>query len=104
MCGKGVLSESRRAEPDHARFGFCTGSFFIDFEREHGCNVFVAQRPLTKGAVLSAIGDADIPGDVRNPAADLCTTSPPWEEIVKKRLVVSLAGLAISFALPAYAQ
>ena len=37
---------------------------------------FVAQRPLTKGAVLSAIGDTNIPGDVRNPVADLCTTSP----------------------------
>ena len=76
-----------------------TGSSFIDFDREQGSNVF-AQRPLTKGAVLSAIGDTDVPGDVRNPAADLCTTSPPWEEIMKKRLVVSLAGLAISVALP----
>ena len=65
---------------------------------------FVAQRPLTKGDVLSAIGDTDVPGDVRNPAADLCTTSPPWEEIMKKRLVVPLVGLAISFALPTYAQ
>ena len=46
-----------------------------------GNNVFVAQRHLTKGAVLSVIGDTDVPGDVRNPAADLCTTSPPWEEI-----------------------
>jgi uncharacterized protein (TIGR02246 family) len=80
-----------------------TGSSFIDFDREQGSNVF-AQRPLTKGAVLSAIGDTDVPGDVRNPAADLCTTSPPWEQIMKKRLVVSLAGLAISFALPTYAQ
>jgi hypothetical protein len=64
-----------RCETTRGQYG--TGSFFIDFEREQGCNVFVAQRPLTKGAVLSAIGDADIPGDVRNPAADLCTTSPP---------------------------
>jgi hypothetical protein len=81
-----------------------TGNSLIDFDREQGSNIFVAQRPLTKGAVLSAIGDTDIPGDVRNPAADLCTTSPPWEEIMKKCLVVPLAGLAISFALPTYAQ
>ena len=53
-----------------------TGSSFIDFDREQGSNVFVAQRPLTKGDVLSAIGDTDVPGDVRNPAADLCTTPP----------------------------
>jgi hypothetical protein len=91
-----------RCETTRDQYG--TGSSFIDFDREQGSNVFVAQRPLTKGAVLSAIGDTDVPGDVRNPAADLCTTSPPWEEIMKKRLVVSLAGLAISFALPAYAQ
>ena len=65
---------------------------------------FVAQRPLTKGAVLSAIGDTDIPGDVRNPAVDLCMTSPLWEEIMKRRLVVPLVGLAISFALSTYAQ
>ena len=37
---------------------------------------FVPQGPLTEGAVHSAIGDTDVPG-VRNPAADLCTTSPP---------------------------
>ena len=91
-----------RCETTRDQYG--TGSFFIDFEREQGSNVFVAQRPLTKGAVLSAIGDTDIPGDVRNPAADLCTTSPPWEEIMKKCLVVPLVGLAISFALPTYAQ
>jgi uncharacterized protein (TIGR02246 family) len=81
-----------------------TGSSFIDFDRKQESNVFVAKRPLTKGAVLSAIGDTDVPGDVRNPAADLFTTSPPWEEIMKKRLVVPLAGLAISLALPIYAQ
>jgi hypothetical protein len=81
-----------------------TGSSFIDFDREQGSNVFVAQRPLTEGAVLSAIGDMDVPGDVRNPVADLCTTSPAWEEIMKKFLVVPLAGLVISFALPTYAQ
>src|ERR1700758_1321396 len=45
-----------------------------------------------------------VPGDVRNPAADLCTTSPPWEEIMKKRLVAPLIGLVIAFALPTYAQ
>jgi hypothetical protein len=39
-----------------------TGSSFIDFDREQGSNVF-AQRPLTKGAVLSAIGDKDVTGD-----------------------------------------
>jgi ketosteroid isomerase-like protein len=76
----------------------------IDFDREQGSNVFVAQQPLTKGAVLSAIGDTDVPGDVRNPVADLCTTSPAWEEMMKKCLVVPLVGLAISFALPTYAQ
>ena len=91
-----------RCETTRDQYG--TGSSFIDFDREQGFNVFVAQRPLTKGAVLSAIGDTDVPGDVRNPAADLCTTSPPWEEIMKKRLVVPLVGLAISFALPTYAQ
>src|SRR5215472_9703222 len=91
-----------RCETTRDQYG--TGSSFIDFDREQGSNVFVAQRPLTKGAVLSAIGDTDVPGDVRNPAADLCTTSPPWEEIMKKRLVVPLVGLAISFALPTYAQ
>ena len=91
-----------RCETTRDQYG--TGSSFIDFEREQGSNVFVAQRPLTKGAVLSAIGDTDVPGDVRNPAADLCTTSPPWEEIMKKCLVVPLVGLAISFALPTYAQ
>ena len=91
-----------RCETTRDQYG--TGSSFIDFDREQGSNVFVAQRPLTKGAVLSAIGDTDIPGDVRNPAADLCTTSPPWEEIMKKCLVVPLVGLAISFALPTYAQ
>jgi len=64
-----------RCETTRDQYG--TGSSFIDFDREQGSNVFVAQRPLTKGAVLSAIGDTDIPGDVRNPAADLCTTSPP---------------------------
>jgi ketosteroid isomerase-like protein len=31
-------------------------------------------------------------------------TSPLWEEIMKRRLVVPLVGLAISFALPTYAQ
>ena len=46
----------------------------------------------------------DVPGDVRNPAADLCTTSPSWEEIMKRCLVVPFVGLAISFALPTYAQ
>jgi len=91
-----------RCETTRDQYG--TGSSFIDFDREQGSNVFVAQRPLTKGAVLSAIGDTDVPGDVRNPAADLCTTSPPWEEIMKKRFVVPLVGLAISFALPTYAQ
>ena len=91
-----------RCETTRDQYG--TGSSFIDFDREQGSNVFVAQRPLTKGAALSAIGDRDVPGDVRNPAADLCTTSPPWEEIMKKRLVVPLVGLAISFALPTYAQ
>jgi len=91
-----------RCETTRDQYG--TGSSFIDFDREQGSNVFVAQRPLTKGAVLSAIGDTDVPGDVRNPAADLCTTSPPWEEIMKKCLVVPLVGLAISFALPTYAQ
>ena len=91
-----------RCETTRDQYG--TGSSFIDFDREQGSNVFVAQRPLTKGDVLSAIGDTDVPGDVRNPAADLCTTSPPWEEIMKKRLVVPLVGLAISFALPTYAQ
>jgi hypothetical protein len=64
-----------RCETTRDQYG--TGSSFIDFDREQGSNVFVAQRPLTKGAVLSAIGDTDVPGDVRNPAADLCTTSPP---------------------------
>jgi ketosteroid isomerase-like protein len=88
----------------NTRDQYGTGSSFIDFDREQGSNVFVAQRPLTKGAVLSAIGDRDVPGDVRNPAADLCTTSPPWEEIMKKRLVVPLVALAISFAFPTYAQ
>src|SRR5580704_11408963 len=91
-----------RCETTRDQYG--TGSSFIDFDREQGSNVFVAQRPLTKGAGLSAIGDRDVPGDVRNPAADLCTTSPPWEEIMKKRLLVPLVGLAISFALPTYAQ
>ena len=91
-----------RCETTRDQYG--TESSFIDFDREHGSNVFVAQRPLTKGAVLFAIGDTDVPGDVRNPAADLCTTSPPWEEIMKKRFVVPLVGLAISFALPTYAQ
>src|SRR6516225_3862816 len=91
-----------RCETTRDQYG--TGSCFIDFDREQGSNVFVAQRLLTKGAVLSAIGDTDVPGDVRNPAVDLCTTSPPWEEIMKRRLVVSLVGLAISFALPTYAQ
>ena len=81
-----------------------TGSSFIDFDPEQGSNVFVAQRPLTKGPVLSAICDTDVPGDVRNAAADLCTTSPPWEEIMKKCLVVPLVVLAISFAWPTYAQ
>src|SRR6202008_2795807 len=91
-----------RCETTRDQYG--TGSSFIDFDREQGSNVFVAQRPLTKGAVHSAIGDTDVPGDVRNPAANLCTTSPPWEEIMKKRLVVPLVGLAISFALLTYAQ
>ena len=91
-----------RCETTRDQYG--TGSSFIDFDREQGSNVFVAQRRLTKGAVLSAIADTDVPGDVRNPAADLCATSPPWEEIMKKRLVVPLVGLAISFALPTYAQ
>jgi uncharacterized protein (TIGR02246 family) len=91
-----------RCETTRDQYG--TGSSFIDFDREQGSNVFVAQRPLTKGAVLSAIGDTDVPGDVRNPAADLCTTSPPWEEIMKTRLVVPLVGLAVSLALPTYAQ
>src|ERR1700730_14659705 len=63
-----------RCETTRDQYG--TGSAFIDFDREQGSNVFVAQRPLTKGAVLSAIGDTDVPGDVRNPAADLCTTPP----------------------------
>src|SRR6516162_9061796 len=63
-----------RCETTRDQYG--TGSSFIDFDREQGSNVFVPQRPLTKGAVLSAIGDTDVPG-VRNPAADLCTTSPP---------------------------
>jgi hypothetical protein len=47
-------------------------------------DVFVARRPLTKGPVLSAIGDTDVPGDVRNPAgrsqlrfADLRPTKRP---------------------------
>ena len=91
-----------RCETTRDQYG--TGSSFNDFDREQGSNVFVAQRPLIKGAVLSAIGDTDIPGDVRNPAVDLCTTSPPWEEIMKECLVVPLIGLAISFALPTYAQ
>jgi len=89
-----------RCETTRDQYG--TGSSFIDFDWEQGSNVFVAQRPLTKGAVLS--GDTDVPGDVRNPATDLCTRSPPLEEIMKKRLVVPLVGLAISFALPTYAQ
>ena len=63
-----------RCETTRDQYG--TGSSFIDFDREQGSNVFVAQRPLTKGAALSAIGDRDVPGDVRNPAADLCTTPP----------------------------
>jgi uncharacterized protein (TIGR02246 family) len=91
-----------RCETTRDQYG--TGSSFIDFDLEQGSNVFVARRPLTNGAVLSAIGDTDVPGDVRNPAADLCTTSPPWEEIMKKRLVVPLVALAISFAFPTYAQ
>jgi ketosteroid isomerase-like protein len=91
-----------RCETTRDQYG--TGSSFIDFDREQGSNVFVAQRPLTKGAVLSAIGDTDVPGDVRNPAADLCRTTPPWEVIMKKCLVVPLVGLAVSFALPTYAQ
>src|SRR6516164_1662010 len=91
-----------RCETTRDQYG--TGSSFIDFDREQGSNVFVAQRHLTEGAVLSAIGDTDVPGDVRNTATDLCTTSPPWEEIMKKCLVVPLVGLAISFALPTYAQ
>ena len=90
-----------RCETTRDQYG--TGSSFIDFDREQGSNVFVPQRPLTKGAVLSAIGDTDVPG-VRNPAVDLCKTSPLWEEIMKRRLVVPLVGLAISFALPTYAQ
>jgi uncharacterized protein (TIGR02246 family) len=76
----------------------------LTFDREQGSNVFVPQRPLTKGAVLSATGDTDVPGDVRNAAADLCTTSRPWEEIMKKCLLVPLVGLVIAFILPTYAQ
>ena len=48
-----------RCETTRDQYG--TGSSFIDFDREQGSNVFVAQRPLTKGAVLSAIGDTDVP-------------------------------------------
>ena len=83
-----------RCETTRDQYG--TGSSFIDFDREQGSNVFVGQRPLTKGAVLSAIGDTGVPGDERNPVADLCTTSPAWEEIVKKCVVVSLVASVIA--------
>jgi hypothetical protein len=47
-----------RCETTRDQYG--TGSSFIDFDREKGSNVFVAQRSLTKGAVLSAIGETDV--------------------------------------------
>jgi hypothetical protein len=71
-----------------------TGSSFIDFDREQGSNAFVAQRHLTKGAVLFAIGDTDVPGDVRNTATDLCTTSPLGPEAASQSLAV-LSELAV---------
>ena len=56
-----------RCETTRDQYG--TGSSFIDFDREQGSNVFVAQRPLTKGAVLSAIADTDVTGNSQKPVA-----------------------------------
>jgi uncharacterized protein (TIGR02246 family) len=83
-----------------------TGSSFIDFDREQGSNVFVAQRPLTKGAVLSAIADTDVTGDSQKPRSRSLGEKPVVdpEESMKTRILGALVGLAISFALPTYAQ
>jgi glycerol-3-phosphate dehydrogenase len=59
---------------------------------------------LIKG-VLSATGDTDVTGDSeksRNRSVGDKTSKPP-EKAMKTRLFV-LVGLAISFALPIYAQ
>ena len=64
----------------------------------------VAQRSLIKG-VLSATGDMDVTGESeksRNRSVGDKTSKPP-EKAMKTRLFV-LVGLAISFALPIYAQ
>ena len=50
-----------RCETTRDQYG--TGSSFIDFGGNKGPMFFVAQGPLTKGAVLSAIGDTDVTGD-----------------------------------------
>jgi hypothetical protein len=61
-----------RCETTRDQYG--TGSSFIDFDREQGSNVFVPQRPLTKGAVLSAIGDTVF----------LATREIPWQISVRQ--------------------
>ena len=64
-----------RCETTRDQYGKEALSF--DFEREQGSNVFVAQRPLTKGAVLCAIGDTDILDDVRKSGGRSLYDKPP---------------------------
>jgi ketosteroid isomerase-like protein len=67
---------------------------------------FVARRPLTKGAVLSAIGDTDVTAFSQKPRSRSLGDKPVLdpEESMKTRILGALVGLAISFALPTYAQ
>jgi uncharacterized protein (TIGR02246 family) len=75
-------------------------SFLIDSGIREASNWRVAQRSSTEGINPLAPGDAENPH--RLPRRQI--TLQPGEETLKMRLVVALVGLAISFALPTFAQ
>jgi hypothetical protein len=89
-----------RCETTRDQYG--TGSSFIDFDREQ-CFC----RPATPDQRCCSFRHRRHGCSWRREKCrgrSLYDKSPPWEEIMKKRLVAPLVGLAISFALPTYAQ
>ena len=56
-----------RCETTRDQYG--TGSSFIDFDREQGSNVFVAQRPLTKVLFFPPSATRTLLVTLRNPVA-----------------------------------
>jgi hypothetical protein len=79
--------------------------FLIDTKWGKPSNELVAQQPLTKG-VLSGPGDTAVSGDSEKSRSRSVGDNHlvDRKETMKMRLLLTLAGLAIGFVVPALAQ